>query len=111
MTNPISRHDDIVTENLGAETVVYDKASHRAHSLNQTVALVWASADGQHSVDDIGEVLHRELGIPADRDVVLMALQELAQANIPGEARGDVEQSDDASAAGASWRWWALPRR
>lgn len=82
MTNPISRHDDIVTESLGAETIVYDKASHRAHSLNQTVALVWASADGERSVDEIAEVLHRELGIPADRDVVLMALQDLANANL-----------------------------
>jgi hypothetical protein len=82
MTNPISRHDDIVTESLGAETIVYDKTSHRAHSLNQTVALVWASADGERSVDQIAEILHRELGIPADRDVVLMALQELAEAEL-----------------------------
>jgi hypothetical protein len=82
MTNPISRHDDIVTENLGAETIVYDKASHRAHSLNQTVALVWASANGERSVDQIAEALHRDLGIPADRDVVLMALEELSQAEL-----------------------------
>ncbi|MGC2637387.1 MAG: PqqD family protein [Acidobacteriaceae bacterium] len=93
MTNPISRHDDIVTESLGAETIVYDKASHRAHSLNQTVALVWASADGKRSVDEIGEVLHRELGIPADRDVVLTALQELAEAELlekPAETASNV---------------------
>lgn len=82
MTNPISRHDDVVTESLGAETIVYDKVSHRAHSLNQTVALVWTSANGERSVDQVADVLHRELGIPADRDVVLMALQELAEANL-----------------------------
>lgn len=82
MTNPVSRHDDIVTESLGAETIVYDKMSHRAHSLNQTVALVWASANGERSVDQIAEILHRDLGLPTDRDVVLMALQELSEAGL-----------------------------
>lgn len=80
--NPRARLTDIVTEKLAAETIVYDKTSHRAHSLNQTVALVWESADGERSVDAIAEILHRELQIPADRDVVLVALQELSEAEL-----------------------------
>jgi hypothetical protein len=86
MTNPIARQKDIVSEEVAAETIVYDQASHRAHSLNQAVALVRASADGSRSVDEIAGILHRELGIPEDREVVLVALQELAEAGLLQEA-------------------------
>lgn len=82
MTNPCARRDAIVSEKLAAETILYDKASHCAHSLNQTVALVWQSADGRTSIDEIAGILHRDLGIPADRDVVLLALQELTSAGL-----------------------------
>lgn len=91
MKNPCARHNDICCENLDAETILYDKANDRAHSLNRTVMLVWESADGQRSVEEIAAILHSELGIPADRSVVLLALQELAGAGLlqdpePGEA-------------------------
>jgi hypothetical protein len=82
MNNPSTRRKDVVSETVGAETIVYDKASHRAHSLNQTVALVWESADGVRSLDEIAGILHRNLGVPEDREVVLVALQELAEAGL-----------------------------
>lgn len=82
MQNPCARRNDIFTENLAEETILYDKSNHTAHSLNRSLALVWESADGQKSVEDIASVLHRELGIPADRTVVLLALQELAASGL-----------------------------
>ncbi len=82
MNNPRARHNDVFSEALASETILYDKANHRAHSLNKTVVLVWQSADGQKSVDDIAEILHLELGIPIDRSVVLLALEELAAAGL-----------------------------
>ncbi|HEX4006741.1 MAG TPA: PqqD family protein [Acidobacteriaceae bacterium] len=82
MKNPCARRKDIVTETLAAETIVYDQANHRAHSLNRTVALVWASADGKKSVEEIAGILHRETGIPEDRNVVLLALEELSTAGL-----------------------------
>jgi hypothetical protein len=82
MKMPCARRNDILSEKLVAETMVYDKINHRAHVLNQTVALVWESADGRKSVDEIAEVLHRELGLPADRNVVLLALQELSESGL-----------------------------
>ena len=62
MKTPCARRNDILLEKLVAETMVYDKTNHRAHVLNQTVALVWESADGRNSIDDIAQILHRELG-------------------------------------------------
>jgi hypothetical protein len=82
MTTPRARRNDILAEKLVAETMVYDKISHRAHVLNQTVALVWESANGRNSIDEIAEILHRQLGLPADRSVVLLALQELSESGL-----------------------------
>jgi hypothetical protein len=82
MTMPCARKNEILSEKLVAETMIYDKVSHRAHVLNQTVALVWESADGRNSVDEIAQILHRELGIPVDRSVVLLALQELSESGL-----------------------------
>jgi hypothetical protein len=82
MKNPCARRNEIFTETIAAETIVYDKASHRAHSLNKTVARVWESADGNRSVDEIAGILHRELGVPEDRGMVLLALQELSTAGL-----------------------------
>jgi hypothetical protein len=82
MTNPCARRNEILSAKLVADTMIYDKVSHRAHVLNQTVALVWESADGRNSVDDIAQILHRELGLPADRSVVLLALQELEKSGL-----------------------------
>jgi hypothetical protein len=80
--NPKAVQNNIFLERLADETILYDKANHKAHSLNQTVALVWESADGQRSVDEIATILHRSLGVPEDRTIVLLALEELQTAGL-----------------------------
>jgi hypothetical protein len=82
MTIPCARKSEILTQKLSEETMVYDTISHRAHVLNQTVALVWESADGRNSIDEIAQILHRQLGLPADRSVVLLALEELSESGL-----------------------------
>lgn len=95
MKNPRARRNNVVCEDLAAETILYDRANNRAHSLNRTVGLVWQAADGQRSVEEIAVILHRELGIPADPGVVLLALQDLEGAGLieeplPVEARPEL---------------------
>ncbi|HUH61479.1 MAG TPA: PqqD family protein [Terracidiphilus sp.] len=82
MTLPCARKNQVLSTKLLEETMVYDQISHRAHVLNRTVALVWESADGRNSIDEIAQILHRELGLPADREVVLLALQELSESGL-----------------------------
>jgi hypothetical protein len=67
---------------LADETILYDKTNHKAHTLNKTVALVWESADGEKSIDEIATILQDGLGIPADRSMVLLALDELQSAGL-----------------------------
>jgi Coenzyme PQQ synthesis protein D (PqqD) len=82
MNNPLAVRSNIFAENLADETILYDKTRHKAHSLNKTVTMVWESADGKKSVSEIAGILQRELGIPEDRGVVLLALEELQSAGL-----------------------------
>ncbi len=66
MDNPRARRNDLFSERLGDETVIYDKLNHRAHTLNRTVATVWELADGDQSVNELADIFHATLGIPAD---------------------------------------------
>lgn len=82
MNNPKARHDDVFSENLAGETIVYDKPNHRAHTLNRTAAAIWESADGTKSVDELARILELDLGLPAERGVVLLALSQLQDAGL-----------------------------
>lgn len=96
MDNPRARRNDLFSEHLGDETVIYDKLNHKAHTLNKTVAMVWESAGGDKSVDELAGVLHHELGIPADCGVVLLALEQLEAAGLL-ETPVEVEQGTERS--------------
>jgi hypothetical protein len=82
MKNPCARRNDVFAEPVGSETILYDKLNHKAHSLNRTVALIWEQADGQKSIGDLAGILHDELAMPVDVNVVLLALEELNRAGL-----------------------------
>jgi hypothetical protein len=64
------------------ELVVYDQKRHRVHILNRTSALVWRHCDGQTTVADMATLLHSELNLPADEEVVWLALRKLERAHL-----------------------------
>lgn len=73
--------EELIVENLTAETVVYDPESHRAYCLNQIVAFVWKQCDGRTSEEEIAKRLPAA-GLPADPDIVRLALCELSEAKL-----------------------------
>lgn len=80
--HPDARHDDVLVYEVGDELIVYDPARHRAHRLNRAAALVWRHADGRTGVAALAALLARELGVPANEDVVWLALDRLADARL-----------------------------
>jgi hypothetical protein len=66
-----ARSEGIISEQIGAELVVYDHDSQVAHCLSEASALVWKHCDGRSSCDDLA----RQLGL--DPDVVARSLVEL----------------------------------
>lgn len=79
---PLARQAGVLVREVAGETLVYDLDRHRAHCLNATTAKVWRSCDGSSTLAEAAGVLRRELGIPADERVVLMALAQLRRAHL-----------------------------
>lgn len=75
----LARTDGLLTEEIDGDLLVYDKPRDVAFRLNSTAALVWRSCDGTRTVGDLLAVLTEELGDLANEDMVLMALDDLAE--------------------------------
>lgn len=80
--NPHAREDDVIVEELLDEVMVYDRKGAKAHCLNRTAAFVWRHSDGRSSVAELAVRLHQELGVPADEELVWLALDRLEKAHL-----------------------------
>ena len=76
---PLARTDGVVTEDVADEVLVYDERTDVACRLNRSAALVWRNSDGKRTLEDLVHVLEADLGDVADEDMVLMALDSLAE--------------------------------
>jgi hypothetical protein len=69
----------LLTEEVDDEILVYDSGDNVACRLNASAALVWRNSDGSRTVADLVEILRGELGDLADEDMVMIALDTLAE--------------------------------
>jgi hypothetical protein len=74
---PKARQEQLITKEVAAELIVYDRESDRAHCLNSTAAFVWTHCDGQTSVARMAELLEDEIKAKVEPEIVLYALEQL----------------------------------
>ena len=79
---PLKRKSGLFAENLPDEVILYDKSNNKVHCLNKTAAAIWESCDGTRTEDDLAQIVVAKLGGPADRNVVLQALEDLEKADL-----------------------------
>ena len=79
---PQARTDKLAVEDLFDETLVYDLRRHRAHCLNRAAVAIWRQCDGRTTVAEAAEVLHAELGVPANEDLIWTGLLRLKRAHL-----------------------------
>jgi hypothetical protein len=79
---PKSRRSDLLIDQVGDETIVYDQLRQEAHSLNRLASIVWRQNDGTRSVEELAELAGAELGAPADQSIIEYALDKLATAHL-----------------------------
>ena len=91
---PKARQNNILTEEIDGELMLYDQDEHRAFNLNPTTALTWRRLDGRTTVEEMTQILRRELNDMADEDLVWSAVDELEKFGLLEEASG---RSGDAS--------------
>ena len=90
---PSARRSGVFAENLPEEVILYDKSSNKVHCLSKTAAAIWESCDGTKSVDDLARIVEAKLGAPTDREVVLLALEELEKADLLEAGSGIVPEA------------------
>lgn len=76
------RRDDLIVQKLGDEVIVYDRVSHRAHSLNRTAALVFEKLDGKNDLAGVARHVGKSLGRSPQKEMVASAVNELAAADL-----------------------------
>ncbi|MEW6129417.1 MAG: PqqD family peptide modification chaperone [Acidobacteriota bacterium] len=84
---PLARKDGIVVQELSDETLVYDLTCDKAHCLNQTAAIIWNHCDGTKEVAELAQILSAQSGLPADEQLVWLALDQLSKAHLLPKAK------------------------
>jgi Coenzyme PQQ synthesis protein D (PqqD) len=73
---------DCLSREFGNEVLVYDLQRDVGHCLNSTAAAAWKLSDGSSSPSEIARALSRQLSARVDEAVVLLALDQLANAHL-----------------------------
>lgn len=73
----LTRREDLLAEPVGSELILYDPLRKKAHRLNHTAAFLWRNCDGEHTPAHLAELLHDQMGLPQDKDLVGLALDQL----------------------------------
>lgn len=74
---PIARKNEIVTQNLESETLIYDLKANKALCLNETSMMVWQLCDGTNSVAEISDKMSQRMKTLVSEDLVWLALDQL----------------------------------
>src|SRR5688572_11012516 len=79
---PLARNEQILTEQLGAECIVYDMRSKKAHTLNPTSTWIWQHCDGSMSIEDMAVRFQQEFACGDASELVVSGLQQLRAADL-----------------------------
>ena len=77
-----ARREGIIVKEIKGEFVLYDEKALRAHELNTAAGVVWQHCDGETSIRDLADAMAAETELPADEDIVHLALAQLAKAGL-----------------------------
>ena len=77
IANPKARTENLVIQQVGDETLVYDLTTNKAHCLNETAGFVWNRCTGDRSINEIANAVEVQFGHAVDADFVRLALNQL----------------------------------
>jgi Coenzyme PQQ synthesis protein D (PqqD) len=76
------RVEDVQIERTADEILVLKEGHLEAHALNQCAAAVYDLCDGNTSKSEMAAEIHRRTGLPADEEIVDLALSELVETGL-----------------------------
>jgi hypothetical protein len=82
MTRPLARTEDILSEEVSGECVLYDRRRKKAHNLNSTLTWIWQKCDGQSSIEEISAAFEQQFVVTNGLSTVLNGLKQLEACNL-----------------------------
>src|SRR5215471_9251073 len=76
------RFDSLEIERASDEILALKPGATEAYALNQTAAIVFDLCDGEHSKVEMANAIQHRTGLPADEQVVDLALDGLVEAGL-----------------------------
>jgi hypothetical protein len=76
------RVEGVQIERSADEILALKEGSLEAHALNQSAAAVYELCDGNTSKSEMAAEIHRRTGLPADEEIVDLALSELVETGL-----------------------------
>ena len=76
------KRDDIVSQELGDEVMLYDSGHAKMHVLNHTGYFIWNLCDGSHTLKDIVDKMHSLFPQTSEsslRDDIELAIKDFGQ--------------------------------
>jgi len=83
-SRPLKR-EDILRQDMGAETLLYDTQAEAIHVLNPTALFLWDLCDGRHSIQDMKRELMAAFSLAAEHDLladIRQAVDTFAENNL-----------------------------
>jgi hypothetical protein len=77
--HPLARTEGLTIEDVDGELRVYGEEPGTGCVLNETAAIVWRNCDGKRKLKHLVALVSEQTGTPADEDMVLIALDKLAE--------------------------------
>ncbi len=74
---PLARAKDIIVQEADDECLVYDLNTHKALCLNSVSAEIWKKCDGMTAVQDVAEIIGKQMHIKLDEDFIWLAIADL----------------------------------
>lgn len=79
---PRRRERNLVVQEVGRETLVYDEECHRAFCLGESTSAIWRHCNGARSFTELGEILTKELGCLVNVEAITLEIEELRRSNL-----------------------------
>lgn len=74
---PRARQNELITQEMPDELLVYDLAAHKAYCLNRTAAIIWNLCDGDSTITDLATRSAAAANAAISEEAVWLALDEL----------------------------------
>ena len=99
------RVEGVHTERSADEILALKAESLEAHALNQSAAVVYDLCDGTTSKAEMAAEIHRRTGLPADEEIVDLALSELVETGLVViDDEADMRRQSPAARSSGAWR-------